>query len=288
MDVSYNTAFRQFEMIKTQLRETRSLLPDATGATMSERDMDEQFTLHTTIIRDLDDAKWHFQQNLVYPVDLPINLELTLKALEEEMRAESEGPGSSLPGSVTDDATGEQIASLEAAMKFDGLISPQRWELFPTKIVPDDYPTIQEAVKSLWRSCGRVVVKAGVFKEYVLLEGLVKICCEDTMSTVCITPLSENQNTAIELIGGFCMLSHVEIRSTAKKSDAPLVFCRSGRIQLECCVMSSELAIIAHAIGAKSGCQFDGCKFWGGKECNGLVRWDSQEYYQHDANLTIA
>ena len=273
MDVSYTRAFRQFDMIKMQLRETRSLLPDATGVTKSERDMDEQFTLHTTIIRDLDDAKWHFQQNLVFPVDIPINVELTLKALEEELRAESEGPESKMPGTPANTAE-EQVASLHAALKFDGFISPQRWELFPTKIVPDDYPTIQEAVKSLWRSCGRVIVKAGTFKEYVLLEGLVKICCEDAMSTVCITPLSENQNTAIELIGGFCMISNVAIRSTAKKSDAPLVFCRSGHIHLERCVMSSELAIIAHAIGAKSGCHFDECKFFGGQECNGLVRMD--------------
>jgi hypothetical protein len=212
----------------------------------------------------------------VFPVDIPINVELTLAALEEELRINSLGsdligPDSNTSGDVT--GAGDQVASsLDAALKFDGLISPQRWELFPTKIVPDDYPTIQEAVKSLWRSCGRVIIKAGVFKEYILLEGLVKICCEEAISTVCIHPLSDNQNTAIELIGGFCMLSNIAIQSRTKKSDAPLVFCRSGHIQLERCVLRSELAVMTHAIGAKSGCHFEECKFFGGYECNGLVR----------------
>lgn len=275
MDASYKTAFRQFDMIKMQLRETRSLLPDATGVTISESDMDEQFTLHTTIIRDLDDAKWHFQQNLVYPVDIPINIESTLKALEQELLDDFQGPDQS--SSVgRGGAAEEQIASLSAAMKFEGFISPQNWELFPTKIVPNDCPTIQEAVKSLWRSCGRVIVKAGNFKEYVLLEGLVKICCEDGISAVCINPLSESQNTAIEVIGGFCMLSNLTIQSSSTKSDAPLVFCRSGHIQLESCVLRSELAIISHAIGAKSGCHFDNCRFFGGQECSGMVGLNSQ------------
>jgi hypothetical protein len=264
MDASYSTAFRQFDMIKKQLRETRSLLPDAIAATTSDREMDQQFTLHTTIIRDLDDAKWHFQQNLVYPVDIPINIELTLAALEEELRNDSLGSDLATSTHVT--------SSLDAALKFDGLISSQRWELFPTKVVPDDYPTVQEAVKSLWRSCGRVIIKAGVFKEYILLEGLVKLCCEDTFSTVCIHPLSEHQNTAIELIGGFCMLSNVAIQSNTHKSDAPLIFCRSGHIQLERCVLRSELAVIAHVIGGKSGCNFQECIFFGGQECSSLVR----------------
>jgi hypothetical protein len=271
MDTSYTTAFRQFDMIKKQLRETRSLLPDATGAETSERDMDEQFTLHTTIIRDLDDAKWHFQQNLVYPVDIPINIELTLKALDEELRSQLQVSDTNLAGSVLG-AAEQQAASINAALKFDGFISPQRWDQFPTKIVPDDCPTIQEAVKSLWRSCGRVIVKAGVFKEYILLEGLVKICCEDAASTVCINPLSESHGTAVEVIGGFCMISNVMIESVSAKSDAPLIFCRSGNIQLERCVLKSDLAATVFAIGSKSGCHFDRCRFFGGQNCNGLVR----------------
>ncbi len=273
MDASYSTAFRQFEMIKLQLRETRSLLPDASGAMISERDMDDQFTLHTTIIRDLDDAKWHFQQNLVYPVDIPINIELTLKALEEELCEQIQAPNSISSGGIP--ATAEQQeASLSAAIKFDELMAPQRWDQFPAKIVPIDYPTIQEAVKSLWRSCGRVIIIAGVFKEYILLEGLVKICCEDTIGTVCINPMSESQNTAIEVIGGFCMLSNIVIESTTAKSDAPLVFCRSGNVQFECCVLKSELAATFHAIGSKSSCHFDKCKFFGGQNCSGLVRFN--------------
>ncbi len=277
MDASYSTAFRQFEMIKLQLRETRSLLPDASGAMVSERDMDDQFTLHTTIIRDLDDAKWHFQQNLVYPVDIPINIELTLKALEEELCQQLQAPDSKSPGSIPA-AAEEQEVSLSAALKFDGMIAPQRWDQFPAKVVPDDYPTIQEAVKSLWRSCGRVIIKAGVFKEYILLEGLVKICCEDTIGTVCINPMSESQNTAIEVIGGFCMLSNIVIQSTTTKSDAPLVFCRSGNVQLECCILKSELAVAFHAIGLKSSSYFEKCKFFGGQNCSGLVRFNLQVY----------
>ncbi len=267
MDTSYSAAFRQFDMIKTQLRETRSLLPDANGVTVSESDMDQQFTLHTTIIRDLDDAKWHFQQNLVYPVDIPINIELTLKALEQELQV----AGSSLQQSFAG-AAEEQAASLSAALKFDDLISPQRWDQFPTKTVPNDYPTIQEAVKSLWRSCGRVVVKAGVFKEYILLEGLVKICCEESVSAVRISPLSENQNTIVEVIGGFCVISNVFMESLSTRSEAPLVFCRSGSIQLERCVLKSELAATFHAIGAKTVCNFDMCNFIGGQVCSSLVR----------------
>jgi hypothetical protein len=269
MDVSYSTAFRQFEIIKMRLRETKSLLPDALGATGTEREMDEQFKHHTTIIRDLDDAKWHFQQNLVYPVDIPINIELTLKALEEDLRHEAQGSESL--GNVAG-TTEAQVGSLHAALKFEGLISPQRWESFPSKIVPDDCPTIQDAVKTLWRSCGRVIVRPGAFKEYVLLEGLVKICCEETISKACIYPLSGSLNTVIEVIGGFCVVSNVTIQSVGTVSDAPLVFCRSGCVQLESCVLKSENSVIVHTIGVKSSCHFDNCEFHGGQECNALVR----------------
>ena len=272
MDVSYATAFRQFEVIKMRLRETKSLLPDALDATTSERDMDEQFKHHTTIIRDLDDAKWHFQQNLVYPIDIPVNMELTLKALEEDLRNEAAESEPNSSESVAGKSESEvQGGSLNAALKFEGLISPQRWESFPSKIVPDDCPTIQEAVKSLWRSCGRVIVRPGVFKEYVLLEGLVKICCEETISKAYINPLSGSLSTVMEVIGGFCVVSNVTIQSVATTSDAPLVFCRSGRVQLEGCVLKSENAVIVHAIGTKSGCHFDNCEFHGGQECNVLV-----------------
>jgi hypothetical protein len=281
MDRSYSSAFRQFEMIKRQLRETRSLLPDAAFASISEGDMDEQFRVHTSIIRDLDDAKWHFQQNLVYPLDIPINIELTLTALEEEFRIDMQGPAFSSDIAVAESDEGKvktmieaQSASRDATLKVDGRMLQQQWEIFPTRIVPDDCPTIQEAVKSLWRSCGRVVVKPGVYKEYVLLEGLVKICCEDLSSTVSINPVSESQNTMIEVIGGFCIISNVTIQCNSSKSDAPLIFCRSGSVQLVKCVLKSLSSVIAHAIGAKSACHFEDCNLFGGKDCSVMVCLD--------------
>ena len=72
------------------------------------------------------------------------------------------------------------------------------------------------------------------------------------------------------------MLSNLTIQSSSTKSDAPLVFCRSGHIQLESCVLRSELAMISHTIGAKSGCHFDNCRFFGGQECSGMVGLNSQ------------